>query len=100
MPGKVSPTLRVLIEIRDEVRGTNARVDGLTARVDGLTARFDGLAARVDGLTARVESLENTMHQLAPAVFETVRILKRRDDLRDRVEDHERRLATLEHRAG
>ncbi len=76
---KVSPTLKVLLEMRDELRGLNGRVDALTGRV---------------------ESLESVMKGLAPAVFETLRLLQSRDEVRARVDDHERRLVDLERRAG
>jgi len=77
MPGKVSPTLRVLMEIRNEIRGTNQRVDALGERVD---------------------ALERTMRKVAPAVMETLTLLKERSDLRERVQDHELRIGALERR--
>jgi hypothetical protein len=76
---RVSPTLKVLLEMRDEMRSLNRRVESL------------------DG---RVESLESVMKGLTPAVFDLVRSMQSRDDLRDRMEDHERRLSRLERRAG
>lgn len=68
---RVSPTLKVLLEMRDEMRSLNGRV----------------------------ESLESVMKGLAPAVFDLVRLMQSRE-LRDRMEDHERRLSSLERRAG
>ena len=86
MAGKVSPTLKVLIEIRNELRGTNRRVDAL--------------GERVDALGERVDALEQTMRAVAPAVMETLTLLRARSDLGDRVMDHERRLVALERRTG
>jgi hypothetical protein len=52
-PRKVADlTTRILIDIRDEIRNTNARLDQTNARLEENTARLD---ARLDRLTARVD---------------------------------------------
>jgi len=76
---KVSPTLKVLLEMRDELRG---------------------LTGRMDALTGRVDALESALRGLAPAILDTLKLLRQRDDLRGRVDDHERRLTSLERHAG
>lgn len=50
-------TVRILQDIREELRSLNGRMDQLTGRVDGLNERVDGLNQRVDGLTGQVETL-------------------------------------------
>ncbi len=76
MSGKVSNTLKVLMEIRD----------------------------RQDSLEASVASLEQTvtteMRAVAAVLLDVRDILRDRLDVRDTVVDHERRIAALERRAG
>jgi hypothetical protein len=63
-------TTRILIEIRDEVRGTNERVDALATRVDTgfaqINARLENLidiaGDRYRDLDARVRALEARAH--------------------------------------
>lgn len=76
MSGKVSSTLKVLMEIRD----------------------------RQDSLEGSVASLEQTVTTEMRAVADVLRdvrdILRDRLDVRDIVTEHERRIAALERRAG
>jgi hypothetical protein len=48
-------TVRILGEIRDEIRKTNERVDKLTEHVD---AGFASLGHRVDGVDHRITQVE------------------------------------------
>lgn len=43
-------TNRILIDIRNELRGHSAELAGLNERVDGLNHRLDGVNQRIDGL--------------------------------------------------
>ena len=81
MAAKISPTLKVLHELRGDIRALTHRVDAVEA-----------------ALTGRVDALESVMKGLAPAVFETLRLMQGRDEVRARVDDHERRLTKLERR--
>ena len=42
--------IRVLREIRDEIRGTNARIDITNTLLDGINQRIDRLDARLAGV--------------------------------------------------
>ena len=84
MPSKkVSPTLKVLVEIRDEVRATGARLDG----------RIDGLADEMREGNVRVTS---ELVAVAGAVTSVRDLLRERLDDRMRLEDVEKRLLRLE----
>jgi hypothetical protein len=48
-------TIQILRDIRDEIRGTNARLDRLETRVEDGFAAVDGRLAAVDGRLAAVE---------------------------------------------
>lgn len=76
MPAKVSPTLRVLFELRDEQRRTNARLDALES------------------------SLAGELRSVGSVLVDVRDLLRDRLDVRDRVEDHERRIASLERAGG
>lgn len=76
MPAKVSPTLRALLELRDEQRRTNARLDALES------------------------SLAGELRAVGSVLVDVRDLLRDRLDVRDRVEDHERRIASLERAGG
>jgi uncharacterized protein YoxC len=96
-------TLQVLIDIRDEIRGTNRRVDGLTQRVDGLNDRVDGLQLKVhemrEDLSQRIAHSEirvaTAITELAGSVNDMKTMLVDRLDLRDRVAQCERDIDEL-----
>jgi hypothetical protein len=83
---KTDPTLLVLREIRDQLKGTNERLDGVTARLDAVEKRQNESETR----------LATELVGVARAVIEVRDLLRDRLDLRDRLEDHERRIAALE----
>ena len=92
----------ILLEIRDEIRQTNSKVDANTASIAALTTRFDD-SSRVT--VARFESLENAMTQGFTHLGERIdRVGARLDNLRDfsggSFRDHEARIRELERRAG
>ena len=88
-------TIEILKSIRDEVRGTNTRVDDLGVRLDETNARLGSLERR---------QLESDV-RLSTEVVTLVGVVREvRDAIRDdrvsrvRVEDHERRIVALEKR--
>lgn len=95
-------TIEILKSIRDEVRGTNTRVDDLGARVDALGARLDETNTRLGSLERRQVESEVRLSTEIVTLVGVVREV--RDAIRDdrvarvRVEDHERRIVALEKR--
>ena len=96
MPKKsrVSPMLLVLREIRDEVRGTNRRVDALTARVERVEEGVGAVEQRLVGVEIR---LATELVAVAEAVRSVQQLIVARSA---RADDHERRIAALERRTG
>ena len=88
-------TLKVLNEIRDEQRRMRQDIVGLRADVAGLRDEMAGVPARVDHL----EGALTTELRAVGAVLVDVRdLLRDRLDVRDTVNDHERRIRALERR--
>ena len=58
-------TIQILREIRDEVRGTNKRLESLetttSSRLEGIDARLEGIDARFEGVDRRFDALDRTM---------------------------------------
>lgn len=90
-------TVRILIEIRDEIRTTNVRVDDLGRRIDGLGLRIVEVDHRL--LESEVRTATRISEQIA-ATRDLYALLKDRFELRDRVERCERDIDELKHRAG
>lgn len=101
MAEKVSPTLRVLQEIRDEVKKTNERLDAHIVRTD---ARFGEVDARFERLEREVHEagvrVTTELVTVAHAVGEVRDLLRDRLDQRSVLEDHEARLRRLETKVG
>jgi chromosome segregation ATPase len=115
-------TVEILKGIRDEVRSTNEGLHALTDEVRSTNERLDGLGDEVHALRAdtneRLAETNDSLGRLERRQTETevrlstelvavvgavreVRDLLREDRaLRDRVDDHERRIAAVENRAG
>ena len=99
-------TIRVLIEIRDEIRSTNQRVDRTSDRIDHLSGRIDGLgthlSGRIDDLGARMVEAElrtsTAITELHGTIHDVHSLLVDRLDLRDRVERCERDIDELKRR--
>ena len=103
-------TLKVLIEIRDEIRSNSARIDQTNVRLDrmgnDLNARLDQTNTRIDQMRDEivrhiVESETRTataITELAGTVRDVRTLLEDRLDLRDRVERCERDIADLKRR--
>jgi chromosome segregation ATPase len=95
-------TTQVLIEIRDEVRRTNQRLDATVERADATNERLDGISNRFDRLERRQVEAEVRISTELVAVAGAVREM-RDAFLEDRrlaaqVSDHERRIQALENR--
>jgi hypothetical protein len=99
-------TVRVLIEIRDELRTTNQRIDGLEkslgARIDETNKRIDRLDSRLDLTNRRMAEGEirtaTALADVTGAIRDVHWLLKDRFDLRDRVEKCEREIEELKRR--
>lgn len=99
-------TIRVLIEIRDEIRGTNQRIDRTNERIDQTNERVDRLdehlTARIDSLSDRLTESELRTSTAITELHGTIRdvhtLLVDRLDLRDRVERCERDIDELKRR--
>lgn len=90
---KVNPMLRVLTEIRDEVRGNGEALRETNARVAQTNDRVDRLAEGQVRLATEVVEVAKAIH--------TVRdLLRERLDDRDRLEQHEARIRSLEAKVG
>jgi predicted HAD superfamily phosphohydrolase len=105
-------TIEILKGIRDEVRTTNVRLDALRLdtndRFDALrldvNTRFDETNQHLDRLARRhIETevrLSTELVAVVGAVHEVRDLLREDRALRDTVDDHERRIAAIETRAG
>ncbi len=90
MAGKVSPTLRVLHELRDGQRGLERAQAETNERLERLTSRVDSLEVTV----------ARELRAVATVLIDVRDLLRDRLDIRDRVENHEQRIASLERRTG
>ena len=88
MPRKESATLKVLREIRDELKGTNVRLDRVESRVAAVENRQTETEAR----------LATELVAVARAVGEVRDLLRAGLAMRAQVDDHEPRLSALETR--
>lgn len=90
MDSKDDITLQVLIDIREEIRGTNKRLDDriddlkntLSARIDETNTRMDRLEQRVVHSEIRIAT---AITELAGSVNDVKTMLRDQLDLRDRV---------------
>ena len=89
-------TLEVLKDIRAEIKKTNERLDTTNERLDSTVQRLDALerrqAATEIRLATELTSVVAAIHDLKLTIVEGL-------ELKKQVDDHERRLATLEHSA-
>jgi chromosome segregation ATPase len=83
-------TIEILKSIRDEVRSTNSRLDTTNSRLEGLERRVTETEVR---LATELEAVAGAVRELRDSFREDRAV-------RDRVDDHERRLAAIERRAG
>ena len=81
-------------QIRDAVTGTNERLDSTNARLDSTYARLEETNANVATLARRQTETEV---RLATETNEVARAVNGvRDLLRERLDEHERRIGALE----
>jgi hypothetical protein len=85
-------SVRILKEIRDEVRRTNARIDSTNERLDAMHA---GLSQRIVESELRTAT---AITELAATVRDMTSVLRAQNDLRPRVERCERDIAELKGR--
>jgi hypothetical protein len=101
-------TIEILKGIRDEVRKTNERLNETNERLDDTNARLDQLRGDVVEHIERVERRQTELEirlatelvGVAGAVHEVRDLLREDRALRQRVDDHERRIAAIEARTG
>jgi phage shock protein A len=90
-------TVRILQEIRDEVRGLRGEMN---KRFDAQTASMN---ERFDAQTARFEVIETALRDFAEQLVVLARgvkaLIEQRPRTEDRLEDLERRVAQLEARS-
>lgn len=98
-------TTRVLIDIRDEIRQTNARLEKLTERVE---QGFEQTHDRIDRVRTELKSeirdidlrTQTRLVELNANAVKMNDMLRDRFDLRDRVENCERAIDELKKRVG
>jgi len=92
--------VEILKEIRDEARGTNARLDTTIKRLDATVERLDTTIERLDVNVARLDTIELTLLDLAEqqrfVVRHTKALAERDSRLELRVGDLEHRVEKLE----
>jgi chromosome segregation ATPase len=97
-------TVKILSEIRDEVRKTNERLDVLSTRVDRTNDRIDATNERLDELNRRVVESEirtsTAITELAGTVRDMTAFLRQQAELRPRVERCELAIADLQRKVG
>jgi predicted nucleic acid-binding Zn-ribbon protein len=95
----MSMTVRILKEIRDEVRRTNERLDATNERLDATNERLEAMHA---GLSQRIVESElrtaTAITELAATVRDMTSVLRTQNDLRPRVDRCERDIAELKGR--
>jgi hypothetical protein len=95
----VNLSVRILKEIRDEVRRTNEQLVATNERIDATNERIDAMHA---GLSQRIVESElrtaTAITELAATVRDMTSVLRAQNDLRPRVERCERDIAELKGR--
>lgn len=86
---KISPTLKVLVEIRDTLRAHDEKLSALDTNLSALGKRQVETEIR----------LATELVTVAKVMGEVRDLLRDRFDQRDRVDDIDRRLTALERRA-
>ena len=86
-------THQILVEIRDELRGTNERLDGTNQRVDGTNQRLDRLEQRHVHSEVRIAT---ELAAVQATLGDVVSLLRDNRVARRTLDDHEARLRALE----
>jgi hypothetical protein len=96
-------TTQILVEIRDEIRNLNGRVDQTNGRLDQSNDRLDQTIHRLDRLERRQVEAEVRISTEIVAVHGAIReltdVLRTGNTIGQRVDDHERRLTSLEQKS-
>ncbi|MBI2394096.1 MAG: hypothetical protein HYV09_31280 [Deltaproteobacteria bacterium] len=89
-------TTKILVQIRDELKKTNERLDGMNARIESTNERLERLERRQteDGVRLATEVVA-----VANAVGQVRDLLRDQRVDRKTLADHERRIAALEKRS-
>lgn len=94
-------TIEILKGIREEGRKTNERLDVTNDRLDELRTAMVDRIERVERCQTETEvRLATELIAVGSAVREVRDLLREDRVLRDRVDDHERRLVSVERRMG
>jgi chromosome segregation ATPase len=94
-------TVAILREIRDELKGTNSRLDQTNSRLDQTNSRLDQTNSRLDQTNSRLEVVEKTLADFAAQHLLLTRYVKNVVDRQEKaIEDINERLVWLEERAG
>ncbi len=89
-------TVEILKQIRDEARKTNERLDQTNERLDQTNERLGKLEHRQSETEVRLAS---ELVALSKAVDGVRDLLATRLDLKEKVDEHERRIVALEQHA-
>jgi uncharacterized coiled-coil DUF342 family protein len=98
-------TIEILKDIRAEIRTTREtlaeRIDATNSRLDVTNERLDVTNERLDSTIAQVGARVRTEILEVASAVQTLTTLFREDrQLRHHVDDHEKRLGSLERRTG
>jgi uncharacterized protein YukE len=97
-------TIEILKDIRAEMRSTrqelSATREELSATREELSERIDGTNKRLDVFAEGQLRLRTEVIEIISAVQQLTSVLREDRQLRRQVDDHERRLGSLEHRTG
>ena len=97
-------TTEILIQIRDEIKGTREELKAeLKATREQLSSRIDETNSRVERVeraqTASEVRLATELVQVVSALNQLKDLIVADRDLRQKVDEHDRRIAVLEHHA-
>jgi chromosome segregation ATPase len=103
-------TTQILVEIRDELRSLNGRVDQTNGRIDQTNDRLDQTNDRLDQTIHRLDRLERRQVEaevristeivaVHGAIRELTDVMRVGNAIGQRVDDHERRLTSLEQKS-
>jgi len=85
-------TTKVLIEIRDEIRSTNSRLDQTNQRLDNVTECLGNVTERLDNVTERLDNVTDRLDNVTDRLDTHEKVLVRLVDLSER---HEQTLGKL-----
>lgn len=105
MPNVHDLTPKLLMEIRDEIRQSNRRLEGIDERLGGIDERLGGIDGRLGGIDGRLAGLDKRVSRLeagqARQHEQMKELLKIVDEhAANRIVDIERRLVVVESHIG